>query len=197
MLLKNDKFYNDFSLVTSCLKLKGNLSVSGLFKKKSSAAGEDLCDGVLTACYSYISQGNGWTDFTTKLEDGKTPEVTVRPDYLPLGEEDKTDLYRGVRSVMYKIQTGRTRIMIYLCGHLVIPQVRGWRARVCVPSATVAEWRGAVRGGGRRQVSLPAPAGDSHGRHPAAGGRGRHLQSAQNSGVHTAQARLLPVHGSL
>ena len=79
----------------SCLKLKESVSVSGFWKKSAAAEREDLCDGVLAASYPYISEARGWTDSSSRVEEGQL--CSVRLDYLPEGEEDRTSLYRGVR----------------------------------------------------------------------------------------------------
>ena len=83
--------------VVSCLTLKESVSVSGLWKKSAAAERENLCDGLLAASYPYISEARGWTESTSRVEEGQL--CSIRIDFLPEGEEDRTSLYRGVRYV--------------------------------------------------------------------------------------------------
>lgn len=81
--------------MVSCLTLKEAVTVSGFWNKSAAAERDDLCDGLLAASYPYISEARGWTDSTSRTEEGQL--CSIRLDYLPGGEENRTSLYHGVR----------------------------------------------------------------------------------------------------
>jgi len=60
---------------------------------------QDTVDKVLSMTYPYISQGKGWTNINTEIAVDTTTsvEVTVKPFYVPDGEEDKTKISFGKR----------------------------------------------------------------------------------------------------
>ena len=55
----------------------------------------DLLDSVLKLAYPYISEGKGWTSAWSKLPAADWLEITVRPEFVPEGWEDKTSVLIG------------------------------------------------------------------------------------------------------
>ena len=72
---------------------------------------QDMLDSILQLAYPYISQGNGWTDLNNKIQNFVAKcklKVEVNPKYLPMGEENKTQVIIGkteseiIRCYMWK-----------------------------------------------------------------------------------------------
>ena len=106
-------------LVNDCLEQSEMVKNSKWFLSKSKETKiTDSVDLILTMTYPYISEGKGWTSFTTEIaEDSLTSvEVTVKPQYVPSGEEDETEVIIGTRK-----------------GEVSCPiRVKMWRTRSCV-----------------------------------------------------------------
>ena len=106
-------------LVNDCLEQSEMVKNSKWFLSKSKETKiTDSVDLILTMTYPYISEGKGWTSFTTEIaEDSLTSvEVTVKPQYVPSGEEDETEVIIGTRK-----------------GEVSCPiRVKMWRTRGCV-----------------------------------------------------------------
>ena len=86
--------------VDKCISLKGNVEVSmfSFDKAKKKSIIQDMLDSILQLAYPYISQGNGWTDLNSKILNlvaNCKVKFEVNPKYLPMGEEDKTQVIIG------------------------------------------------------------------------------------------------------
>ena len=82
--------------VEHCIALKETVKVPMLTldREKKKSIVQDMLDSILQLAYPYVSQGNGWTDLEYKIPQD---EITfkVNPKYLPMGEEDSTEVIVG------------------------------------------------------------------------------------------------------
>ena len=86
-------------LVNKCLVQSEKMKKKLFFrsKKMKEKKIEDTVDAVLTMTFPYISEGRGWIKINKETtEDTATSvEVTVKPQFIPEGEEDRTECVIG------------------------------------------------------------------------------------------------------
>ena len=92
---------------------------------------QNIVDTILNISYPYISESKGWTDMMTKMTSTETAiSFSVMPQYLPMGEEDKTRVTIGVvtdKKKMLHMNIWRTRTE-----DMVFTSVQGYK----IPSLT-------------------------------------------------------------
>ena len=86
--------------VDRCIELKKNVNVPMLAfnKEKKKSTIQDMLDSILQLAYPYVSQANEWTDFQTKILEDNKISFQINPRYLPMGEEDKTEVIVGFKT---------------------------------------------------------------------------------------------------
>ena len=87
--------------VTDCISKMGNVNTSAWYSKNKELQKKDqvqnIVDTILNISYPYISESNGWTDMRTKITStDKSLPISVMPQYLPMGEEDRTKIIVGI-----------------------------------------------------------------------------------------------------
>ena len=84
-------------LVKDCLALSELVKSKKWFLSKAKETEiQDTVDTVLTMTYPYISEGRGWTSLNTEIaRTQRSVEVKIKPQYVPEGEEDKTEVIIG------------------------------------------------------------------------------------------------------
>ena len=91
-------------LVKKSLKMKEKVKTSGWFvsaskEAKAKSEVQDIVDQVLKICYPYVSEANTWTDMRRKINpDGTSLNISLMPQFLPMGEEDASLVLIGVKT---------------------------------------------------------------------------------------------------
>ena len=89
-------------------------------KKKEMSEIQDLGDAILKMCYTYISEGKGWTEPLSLHTKGTNVTLTVMPWYVPMGVEDKVTVCVGMfpdefgKMKLAKIDIWRDEQNVYL-----------------------------------------------------------------------------------
>lgn len=84
-------------IVIKCMEQKKRVQSTFFNKQKNKGKVQDNLDSVLKVAYPYISQAQGLTDFNNLVKvHEKTVTIQVKPEYIPLGEEDATEIIVGV-----------------------------------------------------------------------------------------------------
>ena len=91
-----------------------------------------MFDTILKLSYPYISESKGWTCMRTNLlQYQQELKIKIKPQYVPMGEEDRTRLTIGVNENLgrsYKVDIWRTQdeyqqTKIHISGDLLTGKV--------------------------------------------------------------------------
>ena len=84
--------------VKEILDLEKIIKIGGFFRKSKTEKHkkQNLVDSILRIAYPYISEGRGWSSVWTKLPPMGKIEITVLPEFVPDGKEDKTRVSIGI-----------------------------------------------------------------------------------------------------